>query len=137
MQSTGTTQTPSMRVVVYHDGFEFGNAVQESLKKRCGEPKQIDSNRGLYHQFLLRNQDLNVTIDVVSNWGTNQHMRLLPKENETPDLLVVFSRCVAINKNYRIGDLVIVDQPDSASLVKKLQKHSEGCFNAMAKELPD
>jgi hypothetical protein len=128
--------TNSLHIVLYHDDTDIGMAAKQALEKKCGKPKEcVDKAGYLYLRFSHAIEGLNLTIE------TKPHQRyvssLHPDNGIVPDLIFVFSRCAAINKGYRIGDFVIVDQPDPSSLAKQIVRRSLSRFHEISTTLAD
>lgn len=130
MQAAGNP----IKICLYHDYSHFGQAVQTALGNRCTPRNLTGDGNYLYQQYFIKTDQGDLTIDVKSNCGS-MHYSLLPKEKENPDILFVFSRCAALNKSYKVGDLVIVDQPYSP--LNRTLQGSKVNLEDLSKTLPE
>src|ERR1700733_13470821 len=92
----------------YWDREDDMQSLENALVSKFGKVKDFADKAGcLYFQFEHRTGELDLKVDLKTAFQFTQY-----NENNY-DLIFLFSRCVGVNPQYQVGDLVIVD-PASA-----------------------
>lgn len=109
----------------------FHSAVNEELKKISqAQTRYADSSLYPIDTFTVLDD---LVIETVRHIQDCTSFHPYPKNGRIPDIIFVFSQAVAINKEYRVGDLVIAtsEQPTLADKLISSQIRSE-----LAQNLP-
>lgn len=112
-------------VAVYYENSAIGVSIFDALSKKCGEPQRQSDKAGYFYHVFKNNiqkyqKEVEITIETQRHTGNSYIHSLHPENDKIPNLVFVFSKCIGVNKEYRPGDLVIID-PKNQSILKDIR----------------
>lgn len=117
----------SFPVALFLENSDVGKAAEAALEKKCGKPILDPGRTGLFLQFSHTVGQTTVAIEVKKQ--TSTFCTSITSEKTVPKIIFTFGRAVAVNPILRIGDLVLVDNPDDSSFARRLARKSPTFFD--------